>query len=118
MTVKLAILKSGEQIIADIKEGIVEDKIVTYIFNNPCKVVLQGSYKVISDDEESMDKMSISIGYWPTLSADKVVSVITDFVVTIVEPNFELKKMYEEQVLNNGTKTNQSNSIDESTDSN
>lgn len=45
MTVKLALLKSGEEIIADIKEGVVEDKVVTYIFNNPHIVTLQGTYK-------------------------------------------------------------------------
>ena len=117
MTVKLAILKSGEEIIADIKEGMVEDKVVTYIFDNPCKVVLQGSYKIVNDDEEPVDRMSISLSHWPTLSSDKVVPVITDFVVTIVEPNSELKQMYTQQVLNNGTKNNQIDSVDESADS-
>jgi hypothetical protein len=116
MTVKLAVLKSGEEIIADIKEGMVEDKVVTYIFDNPCRVVLQGSYKIINDDEEPVDRMSIALNKWPTLSADNVVGVITDFVVTIVEPNSELKKMYEEQVLKNG-KGSQIDSTDESTDS-
>jgi hypothetical protein len=117
MTVKLAILRTGEEIIADVKEGMIEDRVVTYIFDNPCKVILQGSYKIINDDEEPVDRMSISLTHWPTLSADKVVPVITDFVVTIVEPNSELKQMYENRVLNNGTKDSQIDSTDESTDS-
>jgi len=117
MTVKLAILRTGEEIISDIKEGIVDDKVVTYIFNNPCKVNFQGSYKILNDDEEPVDRMSISLSSWPTLSADKVVPVITDFVVTIVEPNSELKQMYVQQVLKDGTENNQTDSTDESTDS-
>ena len=39
MTVKLAILRTGEEIIADVKEGMIEDRVVTYIFDNPCKVI-------------------------------------------------------------------------------
>ena len=117
MTIKLAILRSGEEIISDVKEGMIEDKVVTYIFDNPCKVILQGSYKIINDDEEPVDRMSISLSPWPTLSADKVVPVTTDSVMTIVEPNFELKQMYTQQVLNNGRKNSQTDSADESTDS-
>ena len=35
MSIKLAVLKSGEDIIADVKELIVEENIVGYLFNNP-----------------------------------------------------------------------------------
>ena len=38
MTVKLAILKSGESIISNIKELISEEKVVGYLFENPCVV--------------------------------------------------------------------------------
>jgi hypothetical protein len=118
MTIKLAILRTGEEIISDIKEGIIEEKVVTYILNDPCKVIFQGSYKILNDDEEPVDRMSISLSPWPTLSADRVVPVTTDFVVTIVEPNSELKQMYVQKVLKNGTKSNQTNSADEREDSN
>jgi hypothetical protein len=118
MTIKLAILRTGEEIISDVKEGMIEDRVVTYIFDNPCKVSLQGSYKIFADDEEPVDRMSISLSRWPTLSADRVVAVVTDFVVTIVEPNCELKQMYENRVLNYGAKNSKIDSTDESTDSN
>lgn len=114
MTVKLAILKSGEEIISDVQEGIVDDKVVTYIFRQPYKVVLKGSYKIFNDDEEPVDRVSISLSSWPILSEDNVVPVIPDFVVTIVEPKSELKKMYNEQVLKNGKEDNQSFSSNES----
>ena len=38
MTVKLSLLKSGEDVIADIQEMILDDKVVGYFFVNPCVV--------------------------------------------------------------------------------
>ena len=118
MSIKLALLKSGEEIIADIKEGVVEDKVVTYIFNDPHSVVLQGTYKIVSDDEETFDRVSLSLIPWPRLSSDKVVPVRFDWVVTIVEPNLNLKKMYETQVLNDGKENNQVANFTEQSNSN
>jgi hypothetical protein len=48
------------------------------------------------------------------LSADKVIPVPADWVVTIVEPVVKLAEMYTEDVINYG-KNNQSNSTGEST---
>lgn len=118
MTVKLALLKSGEEIIADIKEGVVEDKVVTYIFKDPHSVVLQGTYKIVPEGEdEEVDRVSLSLSPWPRLSADKIIPVIFDWVVTIVEPNLNLKKMYETQVLNNGDENDQVVNFTEQSDS-
>lgn len=119
MSVKLALLKSGEEIIADIKEGVVEDKVVTYIFKDPHSVILQGTYKIVPDGEkeEEVERVSLSLSPWPRLSADKVIPVTFDWVVTIVEPNPNLKKMYETQVINNGTENDQVVSFTEQSDS-
>ena len=38
MSVKLALLKSGEVLISDIKELVDENKVVGYLFNKPKKV--------------------------------------------------------------------------------
>lgn len=42
MTVKLALLKSGEDVIADVQEMVVgkepNQKVVGYIFNKPCSI--------------------------------------------------------------------------------
>ena len=40
MTVKLSLLKSGEDVIADIEEMILDEKVVGYFFNDPCIVKL------------------------------------------------------------------------------
>lgn len=118
MAVKLAILKSGENIISEIKEGILDDKVVCYILNDPCKVVINGTYKILDNEEDnSVNRVSISLNKWPALSVDKAVQLPLDWVVTIVEPNEQLKSLYEEQVLEHERITNQSPAAAESRDS-
>ena len=109
MTVKLAILKSGENIISDIKEGFFEEKLVCYLLEKPCSVVVNGSYRVLGEEvnEETKNRVSISLKTWPSLSDQTVIEMVPDWIVTLVEPNEQLKKMYEEQVL--GTEQNEIN---------
>jgi Uma2 family endonuclease len=113
MTVKLVLLKSGEHLVSEIKEGYFENKLICFILDRPCKVLINGSYRI--GDEE---KVSISLNSWPALSEDTTVELSPDWVVTVVEPNDQLKKMYETQVL--GIKqyeNNQSDLPDEQSDS-
>lgn len=110
MSIKLIVLKSGENLIADIKEGFDEDKLITYILENPCSIKVNGKYRITDSDGELKDKMSISLHPWPDFSADTVVPIVTTHLVTAVEPAEQLKKMYEEEVLN---KSDQSLEISE-----
>jgi hypothetical protein len=116
MTVKIAILKSGENIISDIKEAYSDDVSLTYVFEKPCKVLINGTYKVL-DDEDSQNKVSISLHNWPTLSNDQSVLIPTDWVVTIVEPKEEVKLMYETEILKKGDKNDQVANFTEQSDS-
>ena len=104
MTVKLIVLKSGEKIVSDIKEGFYEDKLICYILDKPCSVSINGSYKIL-DGEDNENRVSISLHSWPSLSKDTTIELIPDWIVTIVEPKDELKEMYETQVL--GIKENE-----------
>lgn len=106
MTVKLVMLKSGESIISDIKEGFFEEKLVCYILEKPCTVTVNGTYKILNE-EDGGNRVSISLKQWPPLSKDTSIELIPDWIITIVEPNDELKKMYENQVL--GTEENEIN---------
>jgi hypothetical protein len=99
MTVQIAILKSGENIISDIKEGHDGENVVTYIFNNPYGIVINGTYKVL-DDENATDKTSISLYSWPQLSKDRTILIPVNWVVTMVNPHDQVKEMYETEVLN------------------
>lgn len=119
MTVKLVVLKSGENIITEIKEGIIEDKVVCYILNDPCNVVINGTYKIVdneSQEDNLINRVSITLNKWPSLSQDRVVQLPLDWVVTIVEPNEQLKKLYEDQVLEYERINNQTSSSSESGD--
>ena len=101
MSIKLAVLKSGENVISDAKELIVEDKVCGYLFNKPHKVefaqpslLLEGNVTPVATDGE----MSITLSPWIMLSKDTQVPVPTDWIVTIVEPISSVSKMYEEKV--------------------
>jgi hypothetical protein len=54
---------------------------------------------------------------WIPLTADEVIPVPADWVVTIVEPTAKLKELYIEDVINYG-KNNQDSSTNEQSDSN
>jgi hypothetical protein len=120
MTVKLAVLKSGENIISDIKEGFVGEKLVCYILEKPCIVSVNETYRILEDEDKNINgnKVSISLNSWPSLSKDTTVELIPDWIVTIVEPNDQLKKMYETQVLGIKDETNQIIVTDEQSNSN
>jgi len=52
---------------------------------------------------------------WIALSADDVIPIPADWLITMVEPVEQLKTMYTEDVLNYG-QDNQSDSTDEQSD--
>ncbi len=104
MTVKLVVLKSGEKLVTDIKEGFLEEKLICYLLENPCSITINGAYKIL-DEEDGGNRVSISLQTWPSLTKQTIIEISPDWVVTIVEPNDELKKMYETQVL--GIKENE-----------
>jgi len=114
MSVKIVVFKSGQEVIADIKEGFDEGKLITYVLEKPCTIDVNGKYRITNDDGDEKEQMSISLNPWPRFSTDTVVPIIPDFLVTALEPTSGLKKMYEEQILN---EPDQIDSADEQSDS-
>lgn len=112
MSVKLAILKSGENIISDVKEGFYEEKLVCYIFENPCKIKINGTYSIDGNNQHS-----ISLTKWPLLSKDKVLEIVPEWIVTLTEPVDQLKELYENDVLGNQNEQHKINIINEQSDS-
>lgn len=97
MTIKLAILKSGEDIIADIKELVNDDgKTVSLIFTNPYSVKLLSPQTLMESGPDREYKVSFIP--WIPLSDERNVPVRHDWIVTIVEPNKMLKESYEERM--------------------
>ena len=117
MAVKLVILKSGEDVIADITEMVLKDdtkenkRVVGYFLTRPCGVTLNNRNLDIVDDNK--DAYQIKLFPWCPLTKDNRIPFPTDWVVTVVEPIDKLKEMYETEVLQNGT--SQSPRLDEPT---
>ena len=119
MTIKLVLLKSGEDIIADVSEmasGVEENRrVVGYFLHRPCVVKIRDSEIVGREENSKQSSFRVSLIPWIPLSADDVIPVPADWVVTMVEPKVKLKDMYVEEVLDD--KDNQSNSINDKADS-
>ena len=124
MTIKLLLLKSGEDIISDIKEMVIgedEDRrVVGYFLNKPCLVKMRDPSLLAEESTEEQKKAAyqVSLYPWMPLSKDQMIPVAADWVVTIVEPIIKLSEMYVEDVLSRGTENNQNHSTDEQSDSN
>ena len=123
MTIKLLLLKSGEDIISDIKEMVIgedEDRrVVGYFLNKPCLVKMRDPSLLAEESTEEQKKAAyqVSLYPWMPLSKDSVIPVAADWVVTIVEPIVKLSEMYVEDVLSRGTENNQNSSITEQSNS-
>ncbi len=119
MSIKLLVLKSGEDVVADVQEMMVEDKVVGYFLNKPC-VVKMSNYTPIQDEEtdENSQKNGFQVRFYPwvPLAKDPVIPLTLEWVVTMVEPMEKLTKVYVEQILNYG-KTNQDPGTDDESDS-
>ena len=118
MSIKLLLLKSGEDMIADVNEmafGEEEDKrVVGYYLNRPCVVKMRDP-NVLKDESEGRGRKAgyeVSLFPWIPLSAEDTIPIPSDWVVTMVEPTIKLKEMYVEDIVKYG-KNNQSNSSDE-----
>ena len=121
MSVKLVMLKSGEDIITDVKELKTEEGVVGYYFHNPLivKEYQPEEPTVLNEDGSSREyesKISVQFYPWIPLSEESRIPCSADWVVTIVEPVKSIKKLYQER-LNGRHEGNQSPLIVQSGDS-
>ena len=97
MSTQLALLKSGEEVIADIAEfRNSEDELVSYLFKKPYCVKIKTSQVLV--ENESRPKHQLAYYKWMSLSKDDDIIVNRDWVVCISEPLDTVKKNYEEKV--------------------
>mgnify|MGYP003126932824 FL=1 len=108
MSIKVALLKSGESVISDIKELVSDDNICGYLFQNPHTITYLEPELLTEQTETS--KLKISLIPWIIITSDTKIPVRSDWVITMVEPLEDVKKMYLEKI--NG-KDNQVNSVGE-----
>ena len=112
MTIKVLVLKSGEDVIADVQEMMSsENQVMGYFLTKPCVVKLQA--------KETSSDVSVRLHPWMPFAREKMIPLSTDWVVTMVTPVESIQEMYQKQVLEDGKETDQTPSSDEqSEDSN
>ena len=110
MSVKLVMLKSCEDIIADVKELLSEEGVVGYFFHDPLIVKMYSPKEpVVLSEENGVEgehgttkkfnsKVGITFYPWVPLAAEKKIPCSADWVITIVEPVENLKKLYQERL--------------------
>jgi len=123
MAIKLILLKSGEDMIADVKEMTVgEDdarRVVGYYLNRPCVIKMRDP-NVIQELRKGNTKKAgyeVSLFPWIPLSAEETVPIPSDWLVTMVEPAFKLKEMYIEDIVSYGKVDSKSTTTDDGSDS-
>tara|TARA_B100000287_G_C20396539_1_gene687887 strand:+ start:127 stop:522 length:396 start_codon:yes stop_codon:yes gene_type:complete len=127
MTVKLVLLKSGEDIVADVSEMVVGDendkdnppRVIGYYLNRPCVIRMQDARNLpeLTKGNEQKQGYSVSLFPWMPLSKEDKIPIPADWMITMVEPVTKLAQMYDEDIVKHG-KDNQSDSTDDdSTDS-
>ena len=105
MSVQLALLKSNEEVIADIKEyRDSEDKLVSYLFKDPYIVKVKTSQVLV--EEKGTPKHEVVYYKWMSLSKDDDIIVNKDWVVCISDPLDTIKKSYEERMNGRDRSTN------------
>ena len=103
MSVKLLLLKSGEQILADTKElrrkddVPMVDKVYGYLLTQPHKVSANKPL-VLTENVDEERNVEITLSPWILLTEDKVMTVPKEWVITIVNPIDSIVKMYQEKI--------------------
>ena len=113
MTIKLLLLKSGEDIIADVTEMAVgeekERSVVGYFLDKPCVVRMRDPNLIEEQGPKKQSGFQVSLFPWIPLSKETRIPVPSDWLITMVEPAYKLKEMYVKDIVKNG---NQSDSTD------
>ena len=88
MTIKLALLKSGEDIITDLTEMRVGEepnsRVVGYFFDKPCVIKMRNPQNQPSEGNTQKAGFEISLLPWMPLSADTKIPVTADWLITMV----------------------------------
>ena len=118
MTIKILVLKSGEDVIADIKEMMTSDnQVMGYLLTKPCVVKLMSAAPLTAEEDDSnpegTSEVRIRMHPWAPLAKEKQVPLTSEWVVTMVTPIDKVLDMYKTQVLKENGKTDTTDSSDE-----
>ncbi len=113
MTIKVLVMKSGEDVIADVQEMMSkDDQVLGYFLTKPCVVTL----RTAGDSDDNEQEVSVRMHPWMPLAREKAIPISTDWVVTMVTPVEKVQELYEKEVVNDGQETDQVTSFDDERD--
>ena len=97
MSIKLSLLKTGEQIISEMKELVAEGQDVAhaYMLENPHTVEINEKHFMTEEEKKDGDfGINVTLLPWIILSQDNQMIVPFDSVLTIVEPLNSVTQLY------------------------
>ena len=97
MSIKLTLLKTGEQLISDMKELIAEgkDEPQAYLLENPHTVEINEKQFMTEEEKKDGDfGINVTILPWIILSQDSQMIIPVDSVLTVVEPLESVTQLY------------------------
>ena len=107
MSIQLVLLKSGEEVIADVKElRDEEQELISYVFKDPYKIKI--TMPQVLMETKSKPKHEAAFYKWMPLSKESDIIVNKDWIVCITDPIDTIKTSYEDR-LNERRRSNDSN---------
>ena len=97
MSIKLTLLKTGEQLITERKELVPEDQeqVHAYLLQNPHTVEINEKQFVTEEERRDGDYgINVTILPWIILSKDSQMIIPVDSVLTVVEPLETVTQLY------------------------
>ena len=116
MTIKLMLLKSGEDVIANITEMRVgtddDSQVIGYQLNKPCIVKMRDPNVIKEEGPKKQSGFAVSLFPWMPLTKQENIPVPADWLITMVDPATKLEEMYIEDIVEYG-KDDKGNSTDD-----
>ena len=98
MSIKLTLLKTGEQLISEMKELVPEgqEQVHAYLLDNPHTVEINEKQFVTEEEIKTGADYGINVSLlpWIILSEDKDMIIPIDSVLTVVEPLESVTQLY------------------------
>ena len=97
MSIKLTLLKTGEQLISDMKELVAEgkDQAHAYLLENPHTVEINEKQFMTEEEKKDGDfGINVTLLPWIILSQDTQMIIPVDSVLTVVEPLNSVTQLY------------------------
>ena len=113
MTIKLMLLKSGEDVIADVSEMLMGEgekrTVIGYRLDKTCVIRMVKPNVTETNGNAKKAGFEVSLFPWIPLSKETNIPIPADWLITMVEPVYKLKEMYQEDIVNYGNENNTTN---------